>query len=121
MPELMCNDVLVQQPYRIILIGEKSSLSDVLLPIAQQVGGEMLLPTGEMTDTLIFGIAARAAADGRPAVALYCSDFDPSGHQMPVFVSRKLQALRTSHFPGLDIEGALGRTDIRAGDRVRFA
>jgi Histidine kinase-, DNA gyrase B-, and HSP90-like ATPase len=92
------------QPNRIILIGEKSSLAEVLEPIAQQVKGELLLPTGEMSDTMIAEMAARAAADGRPAVALYFSDFDPSGHQMPISVSRKLQALRTLLHPDLQIE-----------------
>ena len=46
-----------------------------------------------MTDTLISGIASRAAADGRPLVVLYFADFDPSGWQMPISVARKLQAL----------------------------
>ena len=92
-----------KQPYRIILIGEKSSLQEVLRPIAEQVHGELLLPTGESTDTMVHNAAARAVADGRPAVILYFVDFDPSGHQMAISVSRKLQALRTLFFPGLDI------------------
>ena len=83
-----------QQPYRIIFIGEKSSLGSELRPLAQQIGAELVLPTGEESDTLIAGIAVRAAALGRPAVVLYFSDFDLLGWQMPVSVSRKLQALR---------------------------
>jgi hypothetical protein len=51
----------VVQPYRIILIGEKTSLRHVLLPIAQEVGGELLLPTGEPSDTMIAELAARCA------------------------------------------------------------
>jgi len=49
-------------------------------------------------------MAARAAADGRPAVVLYFSDFDPSGYQMPISVARSLQALRDLRYPGLDIQ-----------------
>ena len=71
----------------------------MLEPIAQQIKGELLLPTGEMSDTMIAEMAARAAADPRPAVALYFSDFDPSGHQMSISLSRKLQALRTLRHP----------------------
>ena len=89
----------MRQPYRIILIGEKTSLRDVLRPIAEMVGGELLLPTGEASDTMIAGIAARASIDSRPSVTLYFSDFDPSGHQMPISVSRKLQALRACAIP----------------------
>jgi hypothetical protein len=92
------------QPYRIIFIGEKSSLSDVLGPLAERVNGELLLPTGEATETMIAEMAERAAADGRPAVVLYFSDFDPSGWQMPLSVCRKLQGLRTLLYPELRIE-----------------
>ncbi len=104
MPALIGTPPVVQQPYRIILIGEKSSLAEVLEPIAQQVKGELLLPTGEASETMIADMAARgAASDPRPAVALYFSDFDPAGWQMPVSVSRKLQALRTLRHPDLRI------------------
>jgi len=94
----------VRQPYRIILIGEKTSLREVLRPIAEMIEGELVLPTGEASDTIIAGIAARASADKRPSVALYFSDFDPSGYQMPISVSRKLQALRDLRYPELDIQ-----------------
>jgi hypothetical protein len=94
----------VVQPYRIILIGEKTSLRHVLLPIAQEVGGELLLPTGEPSDTMVAELAARCALDPRPSVALYFSDFDPAGRQMPVSVSRKLQALRDLSYPELNIQ-----------------
>jgi hypothetical protein len=100
-----------RQPYRIIMIGEKSSLGDVLQPVAETVQGELLLPTGEATDTMIAEMAERGtegilerAADDRPAVVLYFADFDPAGWQMPISVSRKLQALRTLLYPELKIE-----------------
>src|SRR5271166_678237 len=86
-------ETLVQQPYRICLIGEKSSLKKILLPVARSVGGELLLPTGDISNTMISGIERRAHADGRPLVVLYFSDFDPSGYNMPICVARKLQAL----------------------------
>jgi DNA topoisomerase VI subunit B len=94
----------VSQPYRIIMIGEKSSLADVLEPIAQQIQGELLLPTGEPSITMISEMAARAAQDPRPSAVLYFSDFDPSGHQMAHSVARKLQALRTLRHPNLRID-----------------
>ncbi len=82
------------QAYRIVIIGEKSSLADVLGPIAQEYSADLYLPTGEMSDTLIYRIAETAAADGRPMVVLYFADCDPAGWQMIVSVSRKLQALK---------------------------
>jgi hypothetical protein len=95
--------VAAVQPYRIILIGEKVSLKPFLLPIVRRVGGELLLPTGEISDTQIAELATRCAEDGRPAIILYFSDFDPSGRQMPVSVARKLMALRDMLHPTLRV------------------
>jgi hypothetical protein len=53
---------------------------------------------------MVAELAAGCAEDGRPAVVLYFSDFDPSGRQMAVSVSRKLQALRDLLYPELQIE-----------------
>ncbi len=103
LPHFLCRDFAVAQKYRIILFGEKISLQPVLLPLAQEYGTELLLPTGEATDTMIAELAARCAS-GRAAVVLYFSDFDPSGRQMAISVSRKLQALRDLRDPELQIE-----------------
>jgi hypothetical protein len=103
LPEFSAS-VAAVQPYRIILIGEKVSLKQFLKPIAERVGGELLLPTGEISDTQIAALAARCEEDGRPAVVLYFSDFDPAGWQMPISVARKLQALRDMNHPDLRIE-----------------
>ena len=54
----------------------------------------MILVMGESSDSHIAEMAERANRDGRSAVVFYFSDFDPSGHQMPISVARKLQALR---------------------------
>ncbi len=76
--------VSANQPYRIAFIGEKSSLGDVLRPIAREIGADLLLGTGDASDTLVAEMAARAAADGRPLVVLYFADFDPGGWAMPI-------------------------------------
>jgi hypothetical protein len=95
MPKFLVSGVMAAQPFRICFIGEKSSLEDVLAPIAKRVGGELILSTGDLSNTLLSGIEQRAAAGSRPLVILYFSDFDPSGYNMPNSVARKLQALRT--------------------------
>ena len=105
LPAFYCpDDWIPRQRYRMILIGEKVSLSPILQPIAEEIGGELLLPTGEISDTQIHEFAQRANEDGRMAVVFYFSDFDPAGHQMPISVSRKLQALRDLLYPELSIE-----------------
>jgi hypothetical protein len=104
LPTIGASDVpRPRQPYRICMVGEKVSLGNVLRPIAREVEGELLLATGEVSESAAYGIAARAAADGRPLRVLYFSDFDPSGWQMPVSVARKLQAHKYREFSDLDV------------------
>jgi hypothetical protein len=103
LPGLLLAGFRGRQTHRIIFYGEKSSLSPVLRPIAEEIGAEMILVTGESSDSHIAAMAKRASQDGRPAVVFYFSDFDPSGHQMPISVARKLQALRDLNHPGLNI------------------
>jgi hypothetical protein len=90
------------QPYKIILIGEKASLEDELLPVAQRYGADLYLPTGNISDTLVHVIAKNGADDGRPLVVLYFSDCDPAGWNMPIEVGRKLQAFKAALFPDLE-------------------
>ncbi|HYK35308.1 hypothetical protein [Alloacidobacterium sp.] len=92
-----------RQPFRICMIGEKTSLGEVLKPIAKEVRGELLLATGEVSESAVYGIAKRAADDGRPLRILYFSDFDPDGWQMPISVARKLQAHICREFHRLDV------------------
>ena len=92
------------QPYRLVMVGEKSSLAEVLGPAATRYGADLYLPTGCMSDTLFHRMAADAAADGRPLVVFYFADCDPSGWNMPVEASRKLQALKTLLFGDLEFE-----------------
>jgi len=108
-----------QQPFRLIFIGEKSSMYPELAPVAEQVKGELILTTGEPSITLVVDLAKRAADDGRPAVVLYFADFDPAGWQMPVSVARKLQALCDRRHPDLEISvyrAALKLNQVRQFD-----
>jgi hypothetical protein len=95
---------LPPQPFRLAFIGEKSSLAEVLRPIAREFYAELLLSSGDQSETHIAEMAARAAADPRPFVVLFFADFDPSGWNMPVAVARKLQAHRDLHYPKLEVQ-----------------
>ena len=93
-----------RQPYALAVFGEKASLEDVLLPIARRFEADLYLPSGEISDTLLWGMAKDAVADGRPMVVFVLADCDPAGHQMAVSIGRKLQALRNLCFPELEFE-----------------
>ena len=94
----------LEQPFCLVIFGEKSSLEDVLEPIAARYGADLYLAAGEISDTLIHQMAQDAAGDGRPLVVITVSDFDPAGRQMPVSIGRKLQAFRDMFFPELRFE-----------------
>ncbi len=93
-----------RQPYNLVFFGEKSSLGAVLRPLCRRYQADLFLPTGEISDTLIYAMAKRGAEDGRVMVVFTLSDFDPAGFQMPVSIGRKLQALRDLEFPDLNFE-----------------
>ena len=93
-----------RQPYALTIFGEKTSLEDTLLPIAQRFGADLYLPAGEISDTLLYRMAKDGAADGRTMVVFVLADCDPAGHQMAVSIGRKLQAFRDLCFPDLEFE-----------------
>jgi hypothetical protein len=92
------------QPYKLVLFGEKTSLEPVLAAIADEHKADLYLPSGEISDTLLYRMASLGDEDGRRLVVLCFSDCDPAGWQMPISIGRKLQALRTLAFPLLDFE-----------------
>ena len=92
------------QPYHLVLVGEKSSLRDVLGDVADRYHADLYLPTGEISDTQAYVMARSADQDGRPLVVLYFADCDPSGWQMPVSLSRKLQGLKAIEFDELEFQ-----------------
>ena len=93
-----------RQAFHFVIFGEKSSLEEIVDPIAEAKQADLYLPTGEISDTLIYQIAKDANEDGRPMVMFTLSDCDPSGWQMPVSIARKLQAFRDLLFPNLKFE-----------------
>jgi hypothetical protein len=71
--------------------------------MAQRYSMDVVLDTGDASDSHLYQMAKRAAADRRPFVVFYVSDFDPGGHNMPTSVARKFQALCDLLFPNLDL------------------
>jgi hypothetical protein len=78
---------------------EKSTMNDVLLPVAERYGVNLVTGAGEMSETSVRLFLDRAKAAGVPARILYISDFDPAGRSMPVAVARKIEFAQR----GLDV------------------
>jgi hypothetical protein len=90
-PELSLSPPVVDQRYHIELWAEKTTLNDVLEPIAQEKGVNLITGAGELSYTACRMLIERAKESGRPVRILYVSDFDPSGECMPVSVARKIE------------------------------
>jgi hypothetical protein len=103
-PKLGVDDFTGVQPYKLVIVGEKSSLDDVLGPIANNFAADLYLMTGDISSTRTYQMAKIGAADGRPMRVLYFSDCDPSGWNMGIALARKLQAFKILHFPDLESE-----------------
>ena len=104
MPTVLVDDYNGAQRYRYVFFGEKSSLYPILRPLADEYGADLLLPTGELSDTMIYHMARHANHDGRHTICFYVSDCDPSGWQMSISLSRKIQAFKDLLFPDLSME-----------------
>lgn len=92
------------QPYHLALVGEKSSLNGVLSPVADRYQADLYLPSGDISNTMIYTLAKTSAEDGRPLKVLYFADCDPSGWHMPIVVARKLLAFKIQQFPQLEFQ-----------------
>jgi hypothetical protein len=103
-PKLAVDDFEGVQAYRLAVVGEKSSLEPTLGPIADRYDADLYLPTGDISNTLIYRMAKAAADDGRPLRVFYFADCDPSGHNMGIVLPWKLRALTVTHFPDLNFE-----------------
>jgi hypothetical protein len=103
-PTVDVEDFDGEQPCKLVIFGEKSSLADVLEPFAREYAADLYLMTGEISDTYMHQMAQIGADDGRPMVVLCFADCDPAGWQMSVSIGRKLQALRELLFDDLAFE-----------------
>jgi hypothetical protein len=126
----LSEEPVVAQRYHLELWCEKSTMRDVLGPIALAYQAVLVEGAGDQSVTRCDELVARVKRIGRPCRIFYISDFDPKGHGMPVGVARKIEHhLRTD---GLDldiklmpivltheqcVEYRLPRTPIKESDR----
>lgn len=92
------------QYYQIEIWAEKTTMNDVLEPLAEKYGAHLITGAGEISATHCNLCVQRAAEDDdqRPVRILYISDFDPGGMSMPVAAARKIEWF--IHASGLDLD-----------------
>jgi hypothetical protein len=118
------------QPYHLEFWVEKSTMNDVLLPVCNRFGANLVTGEGEMTLTAVYHLLQRMRQADKPARVFYISDFDPAGYSMPAAVARKIEYLVRTYAPDLDVKlhrlllnrehverFALPRTPIKESER----
>jgi hypothetical protein len=103
-PRAVIEDPGIAQTYSVEIWCEKSTMNDVLLPLAEQYGANVVTGSGELSLTHCSLLVDRAEASLRPVRLLYVSDFDPAGKSMPVAVARKIEFLLQERGLDLDIQ-----------------
>jgi hypothetical protein len=78
------------QRYHVEIWAEKSTINDILLPLATQFGVNVVTGSGDLSATHCRDAVNRFEKSGKPVRLLYVSDFDPGGDSMPVGVSSKI-------------------------------
>ncbi len=101
-PELGLDDFHRDQDYLVEVWPEKSTMNDVLVPLAHRLGFNLVTGVGEMSETATRLAVERAIKANKPMRILYVSDFDPAGRSMPVAVARKIE--HKLHSAGIDAD-----------------
>lgn len=81
----------LQQAYHVEIWTEKTTINDILEPISKRYGVNIQSFSGQATSTKVFELVYRISKINKPVRILYISDYDKSGHNMPVATGRKIQ------------------------------
>ncbi len=90
-PRLHLEPPTIPQPYHLELWCEKTTVNDILEPLAHRYSLNVITGSGELSHTACVNVVERSEESGRPVRILYVSDFDPAGASMPVAVARKIE------------------------------
>jgi hypothetical protein len=91
LPSLRLSRPTIPQRYHIEIWAEKTTINDILEPLADHYRLNVQTGSGELSGIYCRQLVDRAIASGRPVRVLYISDFDPAGMSMPVAVARKIE------------------------------
>jgi len=104
LPDSTLGSFDVEQPYHVEIWCEKSTQNDVLKPLCEEYGVNLVTGLGELSITATFLVVQRILTRGKPTRIFYVSDFDPAGLTMPVSVARKIEFfIRNEASGGVDI------------------
>jgi hypothetical protein len=119
LPSVYVGEPRLAEPYAIEIWAEKSTMNDILLPLAQRMNVSLIPGVGDLSYTHCALQIARVLSHRKRARILYVSDFDPSGARMPIGAARKIEYLirRDQH----DVDVRLDPVVLTADQVRRFA
>jgi hypothetical protein len=91
------------EPYAIEIWAEKSTMNDILDPLARRLNVTFVTGLGELSWTHCVWQVRRVLAHCKKTRILYISDHDPTGDHMPVSISRKIEYLLRRDGHDLDV------------------
>ena len=103
-PRLGIAPPVIPQRFHVEIWFEKSTMNDILLPLGERYGINVVTGLGELSLTRCVELVDRAVASGKPVRIIYGSDFDPGGVSMPVAVARKIEWVARHEGHNLDIQ-----------------
>ena len=96
--------VAIRQPYHLEIWIEKSTMNDVLIPIAKEFGAGLYVAGGQFSLTNIADLFKRIRGLKKPVRLFYLRDFDPAGQTMAKAVARKIEWFVRKQQPELDLK-----------------
>lgn len=103
LPRALFEQARIGQRYAVEIWVEKTTMNDVLIPLAKELDCTLVTGVGELSITQCHRQVERVIAHGRATRILYISDFDPAGKSMPVSVARKIEFLIRRNDVGVDV------------------
>jgi len=83
---------------------EKSTMDDVLKPVCERYGVDLVTGAGFQSITSVVSMLRQRNPLRKPARIFYISDFDPAGEGMPIATARQIEFWLPKYAPDLEIK-----------------
>ena len=90
--------------YMVELWIEKSTMNDILKPLANELGIRLVTSSGYQSITNAVKLCQRVREMQKPTRIFYVSDYDLAGNHMPIAVARQIEYWRRIYAPESDIK-----------------
>jgi hypothetical protein len=97
-------DDFLDRAYLLEVWVEKSTVDDILMPLAQELGFRLVPSSGYQSISNVVKLLQRLRETGKPARIFYVSDHDKAGRQMPIAVARQIEFWRPEYAPGANVK-----------------